>query len=97
MCRKKKKEKKRKIKVERDWAPKGKETVALARSFLNFLPTIVSLDGSFLVAARKKRKKKSFCHFRGDSPTISFFFLHGDSKRKRGRRKTCLKKKKKIR
>ena len=51
----KKKKKKRKIKVERDWAPKGKETVALARSFLNFLPTIVSLDGSFLVAARKKK------------------------------------------
>ena len=51
-----KKKKKRKIKVvERDWAPKGKETVALARSFLNFLPTIVSLDGSFLVAARKKK------------------------------------------
>ena len=91
-CVAKKKKKKRKIKVERDWAPKGKETVALARSFLNFLPTIVSLDGSFLVAARKK---KSFCHFRlrGDSPTISFFFLHGDSKRKRGRRKTCLKEK----
>ena len=51
-----KKKNKRKIKVvERDWAPKGKETVALARSFLNFLPTIVSLDGSFLVAARKKK------------------------------------------